>query len=55
MDGKLDQFGDAKILLGSRGHRNYQLGIWTFETYPFKYLIWALKILGSVGLIFKQG
>ena len=44
MDRKLDEFWDTKILLGNRGLRNYQLGIWKFDTYPFKDLLCALKI-----------
>ena len=42
MDRKLDDFGDTKILLRSRGLRTDQLGILTFGTYPFKYLCWNL-------------
>ena len=53
MDRKWAEFGDTKILLGSRGLRNYQLGTLTFGTYPFKYLYWALKILGCLGLILQ--
>ena len=49
MDRKLNEFGDNKILFGSRGLRHYQLGIWTFDTYPFKHMSWALNILECLG------
>ena len=46
MGRRLGEFGDTKILLDSRGLRDYQLGIWEFDTYPFKHLSWAMKIMG---------